>query len=498
MNKVYSNYFSGSVHQVSNCLEIILYNKYSFTDKISLYNLEEFYLKHLTGTSENYVRLYRENVSDEFEYKKSLSLGFNIIVYISNFSNAPIGYTEFVNTQGSGISLKIKTTIERTTSEDLVSVKIKNNISGKSSGRVFQGKELCNYVTQEEVKEKRYRNLFTSDIGRTESDIYSFIISSSGIITKEGSWKLKVKKNIDVGSGFSHFNICFYSGILVLAVWEENRYKLFNLMNGEELISSEENCNIKRIEGKYFYDEENVLKYLDDGGVVEKKKDTLFCDYLDPHNTLYDLPTFYSSSTIFKYIPEINNIYLDLDNYLKSSPVTVYSKIGHWFILLLDCGGYTIYQAVSPTSVINMTKEDLNDVVFVGDQTIVLHEKGDNDHEGYYLVYDTYGKELITERARAEFENGRLDWLELDQNGDKKYSIKFCFLDNTEEDDKHFEEYFGDNGLVSLIYECESIEGTVLKKYRRNIYPGSNGIPEIVGSFGGLIFYKKGSMINYL
>ena len=36
MNIVYSNYISGPVRQVSDCLEIVLYNKSSFKELISL------------------------------------------------------------------------------------------------------------------------------------------------------------------------------------------------------------------------------------------------------------------------------------------------------------------------------------------------------------------------------------------------------------------------------------------------------------------------------
>ena len=116
-NKVYNNYFSGSVLQISECLEIILYNSSSFTELLSLYNLDSFYLKNLVRTSDKYIRLYRdqawtvsesgEKASVPFEYKKYLEKGFDVIVYISNVSSRPIGYTEYVNIQGVGLALGI-------------------------------------------------------------------------------------------------------------------------------------------------------------------------------------------------------------------------------------------------------------------------------------------------------------------------------------------------------------------------------------------------------
>jgi len=488
MNKVYNNYFSGSVLQVSECLEIILFNKSVFTERISLYNLENFYLKYLTGTSDKYARIYRDNPSIPFEYKKLLSEGFNVIVYISNVSGSPLGYTEFVNTQGKGVSLGITVNIKRNLKGELELI-LENNLTGNNLTRKYQGKEPYEYTTRGDITERTYRNLFTSDIERLESDIYSFALSSSGVAKKSESWKLKVKKGIVVDSSLGNYNICFYKGSLMLAGWEGTTYKFYPLTgNGDEVTGNTEN-QIERIEGRYYFDTTGNLWDLETGEIMEKKKKTQIVDFLDPHCKVYDLPVFYSRSNVLKYIPEINNIYLDLDNYLKSNTLTIHSKVGSWFILSQDYGGTIIYNAVSPTSVIIMTEEDLEGAIFVGDQTLILNEDGDNEHAGYYLIYNTSEKELITERARAVFENGRLDWFN-DQ-------ILFCFLD-TDEDEVHFEEYFGDNGLVSIVSKYEELSNTTLSWYRRNIYPKCSEIPELIGSYGGLIFYKNESIVNYL
>jgi hypothetical protein len=149
----------------------------------------------------------------------------------------------------------------------------------------------------------------------------------------------------------------------------------------------------------------------------------------------------------------------------------------------------SIYTAVSPTSSIILTEEDIERAIFVGDQTMILKEEGEGDRCGYYSIYNTFGKELMTERARVVLLNGRLDWW--------NNQFKFCFLD-TDEDYIHYEEYYGDNGIVSIVYVNEELSVSALRKYRRNIYPESEGIPELIGSFGGLIFYKNGQKINYL
>lgn len=498
-NKICNNYFSGPVNQVSNCLEIILYNKFLFSDRISLYNLSEFYLTNLTGTSDKYVKIIRENYENGFEYKKQLENGFNIIVYISSISNSPLGYSEFVNTQGVGVSLEIYLNISRTLKGELDLI-LENKLNGKDLSKNYLGEEPYQYVSRKTLTERSYRNLFTSDIARLESDHTSFIVGSSGVTTKDGRWRLRIKSPI-LEEGYSNYNICFYNGSLMLATWSGKNYALYTLVGDQEKISGSTISNIKRIEGRYYRDTEEKLRKIENGDIVEKTKKNQFCDFTSKRCKVYNLPTFYIKSDILKYIPEINNIYLDLDNYLRSNQADICSKIGSWYIFERDFGGSVIYTAVSPTSVINMAEEDLRRSLFVGDQTMILMEK-DDDKNPYYVLYNSEGTVLSTERAREIMLNGQLRQWKIDNtpgdDTDDSYSyFKFCFLD-TEEDDLHFSEYYGENGLVSLIFGYEELYNTVLGKYRRSYYPECDGIPELIGSYGGLIFYKNGNKICVL
>ena len=501
MNIVYNNYFSGSVLQISRCLEIIIYNKYDFDDRISLYNIESFCLKNLSGTSsEKFAKIYRQegNAETPFEYKKLLEGGFNVIVYISNASSVPVGYTEFVNTQGVGVFLDIFLEVGREYEGEL-GIIIQNQLAGKNLSRRFQGKEIYNYSTLKDIQERKYRNLFTSDVGRTESDIYSFILNGTGIITSEESWKIKFRRGVTINPDLTNYNICFYSGSLILAAWEDKSYSLYPLLDQADTISGSSGSVIKKIVGRYYIDTENNLRDLMSEEIIEKTRKTQFCDYLDQKCKVYNLPTFYTVSSIFKYIPEINNIYLDLDNYLKSSSLVVHSKIGSWFILQRDFGGAYIYTAVSPTSVINMTEEDLENAIFVGDQTMILYDSGDSIHTPYYIIYNSFGIELSTEKAREILLNGRLGWWKETGNLEDEF-FRFCYLDIEEEDEAHFEEYFGDKGFVHVVHQYEDLENTELSKYRKNIYPKQqdNPIPKLIGSYGGLIFYRDGTEISYL
>ena len=487
MNKICNNYFSGPVNQVSNCLEIILFNSYSMPERISLYNLKNFYLKYLVGSSGEYVKLVRDNSEVAFEYKKSLEKGFDILVFISPISNSPIGYSEFVNVQGVDVSLGITINITRTLKGELELI-LKNQLTGKDLAKVYLGDELYNYVPRKKIVERNYRNLFTSDIKRLESDRFGFDVGSSWVSTIKEFWKIDLRKNIIISEEYENYNICFYDGDLVLATWEGVDYSLYFLTSLRETKRGTTGTyGIKRIEGRYFFDTDNILRDLETMDEVVKKKEHQVCDYLNPHCYVYDLPTFYLKSELLKYIPEINNIYLDLDNYLRSNQVALYKKIGSWFILERDFGGVPIYCAVSPTSIINMTGEDLEKALFVGDQTVILCENGENP---YYVLYNIGGTELYTERARSILLNGRLDLYENPE-------FLFCFLD-TEEDDVHFTEYYGENGLAHLIFEYEDLHLTILGKYRRNAYPSSSSIPKLIGSFGGQILYREDTKLNWL
>ena len=508
MNNLYHNYISGPISQVSGCLEIVLYNKYSFLERISVYNLKNFYFKYLLGSSsDRHVRLVRENADPEvkFRYSRQLEGGFNIIVYLDPDSSLPVGYTEFVNILGDGVFLDIKIGIGRTLKGDNLDLKISNKLIGKDLSKKFSGEGASKYSSLNNITERNYKNLYTNNIGRLESNSFSFIISSSGFVTSKESWKLKVNKDIGIVSWENiKYNVCFYNGDLVLACWSGRSWGLFSLIGGTGTgmkmgVAKE---NIQRIEGRYFLNEEGILKYLDivegdeNRSVFSKNLGTQFVDFQSKECITYNLPTFYTKSDILKYIPEINNIYLDLNNYLKSSQLIIYSKIGSWFILRVN--NYNeendIYIAVSPVSVVYMTKEDLEKAIFVGDQTMILRDSTDSYE--YYYIYNTPEVELYTERARSIIFNGRLDWW-----GDPDtMGFMFCYSDNTEEDDKHFEEYFGDgdNGLVRLIYSYDELSKTVLMKYRRNIYPLCDGIPKLVGSYGGLIFYNNNNKISFL
>ena len=485
----YKNYFLGSVSQISDCVEIILFNKSSITERISLTNLEYFYSKYLTGfNTVEYTRLGRDDSESLFEYKKDLPEGFDIIVYISPVSNSPIGYTEFLNTQGVGLTIGIGLNITRSLSGFGIDIIIENHLTDKNLRKDWQGTHLYNYSKRSDITGEKKINPFTSDIGRLEKDSFSFILGSSGVTTKKETHRLNLKKDIEISS-LGNYSVFYYKGDLVLAEWSGKRYKMYSLLSNG-IYEGNTTIEINKITGRYYIGVDKVIRDLETGEAVEKTKKFLFCDYLSPGNRLYDLPVFYTKTNVFKYIPEINNIYLDLDNYLKSNQLMIVGKIGSWFILERKYGGSNLYIAVSPTSVLTMTVEDLERALFINDQTIILRE------DSYNLVYHVEEKNLLTERSRVILLGGRLSDYTILEEGSFVCKIQMCFLD-TEEDQEHYDEYFGSE-LVNIVFNFENLSETVLNQYRRSIYPKCLGIPELIGSYGSLVFYKIGNKVNVL
>ena len=82
-----------------------------------------------------------------------------MIIYISNVSSKPIGYTEYVNVQGVGVTLGITVEIDREFKGEL-EVILENKLVGNNLNRKFQGKEpyeLCNSQDIiEEIQESLY------------------------------------------------------------------------------------------------------------------------------------------------------------------------------------------------------------------------------------------------------------------------------------------------------------------------------------------------------
>lgn len=497
-NLGYTNFIIGSVKTITDSLQIILYSKSTFSTRISLYNLNSFYLTYLSGPdSTNHVRLSRSSNKEYFEYNKNLENGFDVIVYISSSLNTPVGYTEFNNIQGIGIYINIGLDFERTSdSRDTLYIDTSVYTSGNSLVKNLGGNELDQYTRVQDLP-KSYQNPFTTSLSRVETDPYSYILSRDFIIGNGEFKRLGINKNINVDPyniGFTKHDICFYNGDLVVVSWNNTKYSVISLTRtnsfglpvtyvkpGEELVDE-----IESLGSRYYYSKSGrLIDIITREEYIKSKKDNiLVSDKIDSKGIVYELPTFFQKKDALEYIPEINNIYLDLDYYFESYQLTIFRKIGSWFILRQKYSGKYLYLAVSSVCAVYFDYTDLENIMFVNDQTIILKE------DDYYMIYNRPGETYYSEKARLIVEGGKLN--SYDETG-----ILMCITGNSEYDENHYQEYYGSQ-KISVIFKYEDLYKTKLNSYRRGIYPNKNGIPDLVCSVGGLIFYKIDSIINYL
>lgn len=490
----YTNYILGSVRQISECKSIVLYGKSKYSTRISLYNLESFYLENLQGSDTAiHARLTRDSISEDFKYTKNLNNGFDVIVYISDSTNLPIGYTEFNNLQGIGIFMDISVDLDRTTEQEEADELILDfTISDKSS----LGKSMADYVKTGDLMSKVWRNQYTTSTSRTETDPKSAAFLRSSVVKRAGTWNLGIARNVQADPyevGFTKHDVCFYRGDIVLVSWNDEKYGVISLLRknayslpytyvapGTNLVEP-----IERLGGRYFYSVTgNLFELVTQETYKETRGETTVADPRNPEGMVYEFPIFYSKTEVLKYIPEINNTYLDLDKYFESYQMIIQRKIGSWFILQQKYSGSVLYVAVSPVSILYMGPDDLERAMFVSDQTVILSETG------HYAIFCNPGETMYTERARMVVEGGRIV-----ENYDGT-GITMCVLDNPEIDEAHYLDYY--TGKVPVVFSYEDLRRTELNNYRRGPLPSTSEVPEIVCSFSGLLFYKEGTIINYL
>ena len=319
----YSNHVLGSVRLITECLNIVLYKKSKLPERISLYNLGNYYNKYLSGPdSAIHTRLSRSSSAVPFQYKKSLEDGFDVIVYISPSSNSPLGYTEFVNTQGLSILLDIEIHITRKIesvqadykllgepdySENFsIDLKMENNLMDNNLEKDYTGNKLYNYVEVSEILSKDYRNLYTTDAGRKTSDRKSIIYSPTWTLCSYGFWKLGINKNINIdpfSQSLDCYQVCYYNNNLVIASWKKGgrAYSMFSLTSKNSLgypyvYHKATQNGISEILGKYYIDTEGNYRDIDLEINIEKKNETLYSDPYDNTAQVYDLPSFFSKS----------------------------------------------------------------------------------------------------------------------------------------------------------------------------------------------------------
>ena len=451
-NLGYSTYVLSSIRAVTECKRILVYDKNSFIgnpnySRINLYNLEDIFERVLyIGDGEynsNCLVLNREftegNIEEEskevpFEYdcENGVIDGFNIIIYL-NSNNTPSGYTEFLNTQGKiskyvWIYLKFRVDINQIDLELNNSLyKVKNRLD-----KNLIGSELWKFSSSQSIveeankipKDQKYTTHLSAFIGsNNRSGVY---MSNQVLLPSNSMITLDFIKDADIfcGEEYSNFQIGYYQNDIVLYSWtyidskyyyritsllDQKEYKYTRQENGEwvDTISkyseNEVSKDLLYCAGKYLvfeiiYQTYNIIALFDTSNDTWVKLDSsnLIVDPLDKTSKIIQLPkatALQNYDTVLEYIPEIENTYLDIKQFVQiERSLNIIKKFGDWFfirygnLVIASCMSFSVY----------MTETEARNCIVLNNNTILIPS------DNYYTIYHgVRKKEYYTEKARG-------------------------------------------------------------------------------------------------
>ena len=489
INKIgYSTHILGTVKSVMSCLGIILYDKSKISDgnkhkRISLYNIDEIY--KLVIDSDNYLELTRETAEEDDYFKYSHEngriKGFNVIIYISPVDGSPLGYTEFTNTQGeqrdTNIYLELKADIQD------FDVRLNNNLDNvEYAKKEYLGDELKNYTSSkvilEDIKKLEGGNKFYTKFLSQASMTSNSVFLDSGLVTELksigdlGFVKLGIEKGMNYSPfdyDFENFGISYYGDDIVLCAWTDLNYCITSLTQknsfGELIRYTKSNTgyftlpgDVKKIDymsGKYIVcDDDSKVFNVENREWLKLSYPRAIVDTLDKTNYLYQLPSSMQSSSFYKYMPELKNMYYD---YKDREYIRVRRKVGSWFVLDVMRDSNELILITGLTSCLYITPDQLKDVIFFDDNTLILNTS--NAYKIYRGVKRTWysddANKLLTGKSGTYTESVR---------------------------------------------KTADLYSTPFNDLRRGVYPETTGIPNFVAGFLGHLFYvdKSKHIINYL
>lgn len=498
INKVgYSTHILGTVKSVMSCLGIILYDKYDISGKsnkyrkISLYNITDIF--DIVKSTNKYLEITRENTEGDFKYLHANGRieGFNTIIYLSPINGSPIGYTEFKNTQGIGrdtnILLNLKASVED------FDVILNNTLeNAENAEKKYVGTGLGDYTSnkvawkaafQTERGQKHYTK-FLDQAKQTQDSIFL----DSGVVTMLsdtgdlGFMKLGIERNMNyspLGYEFKNFTISNYGNDIVLTTWNGTNYCVTSLTQKNrfnELIRYTKSSTgyftlpeeddytntITHAAGKYIVcNSTGQGKSINRAYNIETREwekstyNNVFVDPLDKSNKLYDIPSTFIMTLIYKYMPELANAYY---TFRDGEYVKLIRKIGNWFILNVIRNQKSVYLVAGVNYSLYITPEQLTDLIFYDDNLIILNTPN------HYRLYTGDRVERYTEEAKNLIGN------------------------------------INSNASPEVIMKSSSIHSSRFNDLRRGAFIDYSGLPEFVAGYRGHLFYvnKNKQTINFL
>lgn len=516
----YNTYILGTTKNVLDCLRIVLYNKSEVAvDKISLHNINTVYNDVIK--SEKYLRLVRPGTTDLFEYSASNGVipGFDVIIYLDNSDLTPIGYTEFLNVQGVERNITISLSFETKVGEnpDIILINSLSQLQGSSTKRDFIGEKLWEYTSAGKVKEgietgyPRYTTHLSSL--KYGSDVCNIFLDYGAIGKDMNLLKLDVSKGIDINPyrlDWSRYQLGYYGLDMVLYTWKDNIYSVYSITKRNKfgnplsytpstvgyyslpVFDKSKTQEIVNFSGKYIVvsvGSEYKLFDITTQRWVEFGDKSFVLDQWDYKDTITEIPKLLNYENVFSYLPDMSNVYLDLKKHSDRYSIAIVRKINSWYVLrqkITNSRGLLVY---TNSSSVMYTNDSLTDLPMIfNDQLIVSKDTEINSGKLYYTIF-TGGGEWYTEKARQTLDGGTLEY-------DPQLGIMFCNTGDTEKDEAQRKRYL--SGEIKIVWEDDELYNSFFAGWRRNVLPKSSGIPRLIGSLSGLIFYIDENYLNYI
>lgn len=543
-NLGYTTHVLGTIRSVTECRRILVYNRNSFYNdgryrRLTLYNLIEIYNNVLvdrsnpiTGYNENCCVINRSIVDEEdmtnnpFSYdchNVNTPHGFNIIIYLNYVNDllSPVGFTEFVNTQGR-ISERIDIYLKFNVTSIQLELRISNSLYGirDTLTKNFIGTALNEYTSNFKIdddikrvsKDSKYITHLSAYLNKLgKNNIYlndRFLNSNKNLI------KLDLIENFDFGlyTVFNERQLTYYGDDIVVYSWKYNEnnqtlYQVVSATDGHSYLENNEmygtvsnfdagvtSQKVLYCAGKYIvfkveyrnYNTKIKLFDTEEKTWVETIEDNVIIDPFDKEAEIIELPKsdlIQDLDSAYFLLPSLVNIHLNLKEYIRiSRGLEVVRKIGDWFIIKNKSNGKTFYIVTNMFSSIYMTEEEYKNMIIINSSSLLLKE-----NEYYIVYYGVRNKTYYTEKARSLKTNIGLT---TEPNG----GYLIC---NDDEAENYIDIY--NRKEVDIVFKNSDLTSSIFNQFRRRPLKKYTVPPDIIGAIGGIIYYKENNnKLNYL
>ena len=548
----YETHVQGTIGELENCHKVVLYksdysNKASI-DKLSTNSIDVYNLT-------NSIILVKSN--GYFTYNKiSLPSGFNTIIYLNQSGN-PIGYTEFINTQGIipekiNIYIHFEVTI---TKGDPIDINITYDLSNLSKSTLINktknlfsnklyGLTSVSKITSELTQSVDNYPRYTKNVSELLKQPFENIFLDFGICNSLGLCRLNLVREMTIAEDLKNHQLGYNRGEIVLYSWKKDestgiyKYAIHsmsrknkfgnpicytNTTEGTKEIalypdSSYEINNIRYFSGKYISTvisktssgggEMNAIYNIDTESWVTLELPNHVMDLWGIDSQIIELPKAkqLSISAITNFCPGILNTHLDIKNY--SYNIDLVKKVGEWYVLkqlryFSGKGTYSfwVYTNMTKTIILSCTEGYSDQEPIIINNNLIALRTTETLNDKTYDYYTYYAGDGLYYSEKA------LQTLYLGITGISKAlrpvpdnpEVLYFFSRDKNMPISDNLGNLGVNMYVDIIGKNNGFINSYLFGFRKNTCPEDLKVPEIIGSINGLVYYKtKNNKIKLL